>query len=802
MTSNQNTTPRRGARKWLRDWRFWTAAAVALYTLLGFLVVPLIAKHELPKQVRAQLGCEASVGAIRFNPYTFNTRVRDLKISDRKGEPLASVAELFVNFAPWPLVKKQIVVEEVRATAPALVVRLREDGAVNLLDLVPVRPPASSGKDTSQEMLVRVDRVRVTGGSVEYHDATTDPDASAAVDSIALTARSYRSAPGDTAQFELSFAQRGGKGRAHAKGWVMPQDGIVDARIDADSLSLVPVDPYLGRYAYLDIQSGKLAVHGYAHVVAAPDSLPAIDYRGDIVSDDLHIRDNLKDQDFFGYKRLSILKAEAKSNPPSARVDEIGLDHIYARIAIAADRSFNVTDVFAPAIALADSLERTKAAVSASASDSSHTVTVSVKGAGKAGAKPEAPLPDIAIGRIKIDGGEVDFSDLSLPLPFATRVHDVKGEVTALSPDNAAGSRVEIVGTVDQSGFAKATGYINAFDPVAFTDISVSFRNVELTSMTPYSGKFMGYRIKRGKLSLGLEYDIKQAQLKASNQILLEKLSLGEKVESKDAVGLPIKLAIALLKDKNGNIDLDLDVHGDLNDPKVNTASLIWQALKKVIVKITTAPFRFLGNLVGIGGDEMEFVEFEGGQSRLTPPQHERLGNLAKALTERPQLKLEVRGTFDRQIDPAAIRSRRFEDLVVGRLLASTNGDSAVARVIARDPSSGHMQAVLEQLVVESLGADVLAAMKTANTRVPEAGGEAQLDVASYLQAMRDRLTAAQKVDDSELTRLSAERAGVIRSYLVDAQKIPAERIEIIEPDVTDEKGDWVRCRLSLAGAD
>jgi hypothetical protein len=794
-----NTGKRRRVRRLLRDWRAWVALVVVLYTLIGFLVVPLVAKHEIPKQVRAQLQCEATVKSVRFNPYTFNARVRGFTLADRKGEPLASADELFVNFAPWPLTRKEIVLEEVRVTGPTVFVRVRDNGTINLLDLVPVTPPpAEGGAAKPSAMVLRVDRAEVIAGTIAFEDATTNPNAAAALDSIRVEARSYRSTPGDTTQFTVAFHERAG-GQASAKGWVMPLEGVVHARLDADSLNLTPADPYLGRFAHLDLKSGKLAVHGDAHVVAPPGApVPSIDYDGDIVSDDLHLYDNLKNQDFFGYKRLSILKAKAKSNPPAARVDEIGLDGIYARIAIAADHSFNVLDVFAPALAMADSLDKAKTVVTAS--DSMHTVSVSVKSRASTAAK--MPPPDIAIGRITIDGGEVDFSDLSLPLPFATRVHDVTGEVTALAPDNAAGSSVKIEGTVDQNGFAKATGFVNAFDPIAFTDIKVNFRNIELSAMTPYSGKFMGYRIERGKLSLGLEYDIKQAKLKADNRILLEKLSLGEKVESPDAVGLPIKLAIALLRDKNGDIDLDLAVHGDLNDPKVNTASLIWQALKKVIIKITTAPFRFLGNLLGIGGDEMEFVEFEAGDVRLTPPQHERLGNLGKALTERPQLKLQVRGAYDKNMDAEAIRRQRFDAILMDRLLASANGDSATARAIASDPSSGRMQAVLETLMTESFGADAVTGLRAERTTVPADGGPARLDLATYFQSMREKLTAAQSVNESDLQKLSATRAAAIRGYMVEMAKIPTERMEIIEPEVSDDKGEWVRCKLSLEGAD
>jgi len=257
------------------------------------------------------------------------------------------------------------------------------------------------------------------------------------------------------------------------------------------------------------------------------------------------------------------------------------------------------------------------------------------------------------------------------------------------------------------------------------------------------------------------------------------------------------------LRDKNGNIDLDLEVHGDLNDPKVNTASLIWQALKKVIVKVTTAPFRFLGNLIGIGGgDDMEYVEFEGGASRLTPPQHERLDNLGKALVERPQLKLQVSGAYDKSIDAEALREQRFEALLMSRLLVSTQGDSAAVRAIINDPASGPMQKTLEALMTEGFGAESVTALRAERTTVPAQGGAAKLDLATYFQSMREKLTAAQPVSDAELQQLSVARAGAIRGYMVEMAKIPAERMEIIEPAVSDEKGEWVKCKLALEASD
>ncbi len=789
-TSRIESAPQRRPlmKRWLRDWRFWAVSLVGLYTIVGFLIVPLIAKRQISTQVRTMLECEAHVARARFNPYTFNASLGGFVLQDRRGDTLATFEELYVNFAPWPLRKRIVALEEVRVESPSLTVRVRDDGSVNLLDLVPdsAAVNAKANDEPAKPWIVRVDRLDVDRMMLTLDDVTAP--VILGLDSLRLEVAGYSSEPGDTLQFATRFLSRDG-GEVEASGWAMPLEGRVQTRLDVDSLVVTGAGPYLKRFAYLDLKSGQLNVHGDLHAHAAPNTQPELNYHGDIVIDHLSLFDTLKNQDFFGFDRLSILKAQAQSLPPGAKVAEIDIDGIYARIAIAEDQSFNVNDVFAPARAYADSLRAVKSG--------GEVVDTTI-------APSKVPPPDIAIGRIRIDGGSIDFSDLSLPLPFATRVHTVKGEISAVSPDNAAGSELLVEGTVDEHGFAKASGFINVFDPVAFTDIKVAFRNIELTDLTPYSGKFMGYRIKRGKLSLGLEYDIQNAQLKGDNEILLEKLTLGDKVESPEATNLPVKLAIALLKDSNGNIDLDLEVAGDLNDPKVNTASLIWQALKKVIIKITTAPFRFLGNLLGIGGDEMEFVEFEPGRKNLTPPQHERLGALAKALNERPALKLEVHGAYDKRADANAIRSQRFNAVLEERLLAASGGDSGAVAAIKGDPSSGRMQGVLEALYTESFGAEKLSALKTANTKAPTAGatappaGNPAIDLASYFNAMRDELTAAQPVADAEMVQLADDRSAAIQGYMIEMQTIPAERIAILEPDVHDDDEDWIRCKLGL----
>jgi hypothetical protein len=324
--------------------------------------------------------------------------------------------------------------------------------------------------------------------------------------------------------------------------------------------------------------------------------------------------------------------------------------------------------------------------------------------------------------------------------------------------------------------------------------------NIELTRLTPYSGKFAGYEIEKGKMSVDLEYVIRKGQLVGKNDMLLERLTLGDEIESPDATSLPVKLAIALLKDADGNIDLDLEVEGDLNDPEVNMASLIWQALTKVIANVVTAPFRFLGSLLGISGEEMEYIQFEPGKTELTPPQHERLGNLAKGLTERPALKLGIHGVYDDVTDGRALREARFDSLLQDKMteigMQPAGPDSAVL-------ASKLLRRALEELYVEEFDEYQLAQLQKDNASAATDTSAPALDLRAYLKNVRTALVERQPLGEEELPLLADQRATVIRSHMLTVHQLPEPRVVVLEREkIGDEDDEWVRCRLELDAMD
>ena len=221
---------------------------------------------------------------------------------------------------------------------------------------------------------------------------------------------------------------------------------------------------------------------------------------------------------------------------------------------------------------------------------------------------------------------------------------------------------MKLDGRVDEYGLAKIDGALNPFDPKANTEVKLVFRNVEMTSLTPYSARFAGYRIDSGKLSVDVQYKINDSRLVGDHRIILDKLTLGEKVESPGAMNLPLDLALALLKDADGKIDIGLPVSGDLDNPQFSYGQVILKAIVNLFTKIITAPFAIIGRLMGVESANLDTVGFEPGSIVLPPPEREKLKQLAEALKKRPNLRLDVQGCFNAKADSDAMKSLESQE--------------------------------------------------------------------------------------------------------------------------------------------
>jgi hypothetical protein len=493
-----------------------------------------------------------------------------------------------------------------------------------------------------------------------------------------------------------------------------------------------------------------------------------MDFKGDVRLERLRAVDLILNEDFLRWRRLDLRHVDYRQDPPFVAINEIIAREPYIRMIIGPDRVTNIQHIFGTA---ADSLapaDSTQAATNHAGQDS-------------------AQVTPTRIPQVRIIDGSTNFSDLSLTPNFAVGIQEMNGTIKGLSSEQLDSAVVDLNGRVDKYAPVTISGLINPLTANAFTDIAMKFQSIELTSFTPYSGKFLGYKIDKGKLHLDLHYVLNGRMLDSENHIVLDQLTLGEKVESPDATSLPLKLAIGLLKDSKGVIDLDIPVKGSLDDPKFSVWPIVWKALLNLLVKAVTSPFKLLGSLFGGGGDEdLEHVSFSPGVDSLAASQRAKLDSLAKALTERPGLKLDVRGVAAPALDREALA---VQMIAAQAGLAGGSLDSVQVPKAERER--------LLKLYTATFNDDpnlLVPEKNESGKKIPRAEREAAITAAAYRQ-----LVGQYQVSDSELRALAQGRAAAIKDRLVAKGGVEELRVFLqdVEIESAEEEGE-VKVRLSL----
>jgi hypothetical protein len=662
------------------------------------------------------------------------------------------------------------------------------------------REPATQAEqvESAAPWQFAIGEVALSGVEAQFRDASIKPAADLALQDIAVKVTGVSSDLGQALPLNASLRVREG-GQLEASGEVTPATAAATLKFKLSDLALQPAQPWLNDLVKLRLTSGKLNVDGEVRNEAA-----GLSFKGGFALNDLRLLESEGGARFLAWKQLATRDLKATT----ARLD-IGtllLDGLDTKLIIAADKSINVTQVLKSSPA-----PGTPAAAAAKA----QTHGVAAKPA-TASSKPF----QVNLTRLRVRNGELDFADHSLALPFGTRIHHLQGSINGLTTRAGTPGRIELDGQVDEYGLARAAGQIDLAQPTENTDIKVVFRNVEMRSLTPYSATFAGRRIDSGKLSLDLEYKIKQRQLVGDNKVIMDKLTLGERVDSPTAKSLPLDLAIAILQDSDGRIDLGLPVSGSLDDPQFSYGGIIWKAILNVLTKIAIAPFRMLGALFGGGGEKFESIAFEPGAPSLTPPEREKLVQLAAALVKRPALTLTLHGMYAER-DRVALQSRQLR-----RAIMRQAGQQAATDETDPGPlTTGNpkIQDALEKLYADRLSSGELAALKegfrkanpgaleesAASRMLSRLGGLvreqrvlseqeiAQLKGGNFHDILFEQLRAREVVADERLLTLARTRGEKALEALL-AAGAPADRATLGKPEKTDAEGSDVPLKLAL----
>ena len=388
------------------------------------------------------------------------------------------------------------------------------------------------------------------------------------------------------------------------------------------------------------------------------------------------------------------------------------------------------------------------------------------------------------IGPIKIKDMKMTFEDKNLPIDFKTNITNLNGEFSRLNSNNTKPTKLNLEGKVDEYGYTKITGIVDINDIKLLTDTNLLFKNIAIKNFTPYTGKFIGREIESGKLNLDLKYNIKKSDLKASNQVIISDIKLGENVESPDAVNLPLELAIALLEDSKGIIDIDLPVSGNLDDPQFSIAPIVWKVFTNLILKAATSPFSLLGSLLGIDEEKLKSLEFEYGKSEILASEKESLDGIAKILAKKHKLAIKIKPVYDEIKDKEALQDIKFEQFLIKKMDKIPEGDA--------------YKEALEDLYTNIDGVRNLNEIEEQFTKKYK-DGKKEFNKKNYVKYLRKFLASKQKVTNDELVNLSKERIANISKYLLELKKLDKKSIKIEEiTKQKDRKLKWAVFNLDV----
>ncbi|MFN0069371.1 MAG: DUF748 domain-containing protein, partial [Limisphaerales bacterium] len=606
-----------------------------------------IAAFELPYRL-VILGTNVSVALTQAR-----LAVTGLALIERAdGRPFADLAALEITGLDASLTERSVAAGALRAEGATLHVRRLAGGGSNVRGLVE--------PEVIEEMVrgftgwrFALAELAVTNSAADLEDATLDPPVRLAVDQAWVRATGLSNhTNGPPIAIEAALRPPGGgEARLRAEGGLFPARAT--ARAEVEGLTLAPLAPYLADFLRLTLSRGTAAAGLEVAYGRTVESGPLLRVSGNAAVRDFAATEAGTRTDFIRWDAVELTGLRAALQPNRIELDELAVRRLQTSLILQTNGQLNVLNLLREA----EEFTEREGAAAAPPPD-----------AAAANVPPFWEQWPMKLGRLKLEEVALFAADNFVVGSFRTSIESLDGEVRNLALPPAGPAEIDLKGRLTAlSGFT-LQGTLTP-DPAAFaTDLRLTTRKADLTQFTPYAIRFAGYPVTRGALDADVRYQVADGKLTAENRLLVDQFTFGAKTNSPDAINLPFKLGVALLKDGEGRIELDVPLTGTLNDPEFKLAPLIGQALKNIVLKAAAAPFKLLGALLGGdgGGEDLEFVEFAAGSAELTPEATNRCAKLVLALNKRPQLQLEVLGAFDATADKAALARTNLE----ARLLA------------------------------------------------------------------------------------------------------------------------------------
>ena len=699
--------------------------------------------------------------------------LKSLKLEKRDGqEEFLNIPILTIQNTDLDLNKKEISVGEFSTQKGTVLVRRLKDGMLNLQMLFP--EPAKQGErqekkeeKPSQEnagkpenpWVVKVGKISVDGYQIKGEDQMPAESVTMMIDQIQLKANNFSTAEDQkgNASLALRLNQRG---PISAEGAIGINPISANLKMSLKEIELKPFQPYFTDKVKITVTDGTLSTAGTFTLGSTDKKELKATYRGQASLNHFASIDKLSAEDVLKMESLAFDDIGFDSNPFLLDVKGIALSDFYARVLINPDGKINLQEI------LGKEEAKKEAPLKKETPSKKETPPPEKKRAESP--KEKEPPKNIKIGTITLQGGRIDFSDKSVNPEFSAKLSEIGGRVLGLSSEETSLADLELRTKLNDYAPLEITGKINPLKQDLYVDLKVRFKDMDLSPMTPYSGKYAGYTIQKGKLSFDLKYLIDKRKLDAQNVIFIDQFNFGDKVESPQATKLPVKLAIALLKDRKGEIKLDIPVSGSLDDPKFSVWGIILKIILNLIAKAATSPFSLLGVIFG-GGEELSYLEFDYGAATIAETNTKKIDTLVKALSDRPGLKLDIEGHVDLERDKEGLKQLFFQSKLKAQKLKEMVKKGAPAVPV-------------DEVKIEPKEYEKYLKMAYKEEKFPKPrniiGMAKDLPVPETEKLMLTHI----EVKESDLRSLATQRAMSVKDAILKSGKVEPERIFILEP--------------------
>jgi uncharacterized protein involved in outer membrane biogenesis len=630
----------------------------------------------------------------------------------------------------------------------------------------PSAPPI--GRPAGEQWSVTLAKATIEHGALHIDDLQQATPVRLDLNELTIEASGISS--NSSAPLAVSAAANANGGRVSLHGTLIPSPFSLDCQSSLAAIDLSPLRPYVDTVPGLTLAAGNLGFDGRMLFSSQQPYL----IEGDGAINGIEFLD-AGGHRLLASKAATLHKLRLDGSSSQVRIRSIDVDGMYANVEIDKQKNLNLSAIGGPAT-------------------------------------NEPKKGSVDIGVINIGNGTIDYRDDSLVLPFATAISHANGKISDFSTTGAAASTIRLEGQVADHGSMNAEGTMHTAEPFAHTDLSMRFKSIPMPALTPYFAEFAGYEIERGALDLDLHYQIVARKLIGDHRVMATDLTLGKKVGGTKA-GFAVRLAVALLKDRNGRIALQVPIQGDIDSPEFNYRAVLWEAVRTILSNVARSPFRAFGRSMGVDAENLELVSFDPGMATVMPAETEKLGKIAAELAARPELTLEIEGRFDPELDAEELKKARVESLIATRRDAPRTGATEA-------PS---LETILETVYSETFSPARLEEERAKFTTAPappppepsknERGSKlapkpaavvaaaTHFDGNGFYDEIRTQIAGAQTISTDELRALGRARAAAIAAALTSGGTLQATRLKALDPVEAKRKpgSQEVRSEMKLS---